>query len=223
MIRYQNIYLVGKGYLSNKLIKYLKDFSQKRKINFNSYPNLEYFILNKKIENSIVILSCFPSVKYDNFYETNFLIKKIFVDDFLNQNKNSSNKIIFFNTLRIQYKIIQNDFDKKYISYNEWFLKQSFKYNNFYNLLLPFIYDKDLYKKENSIAHKIYKNNLSIKDFGNKLIPFMKFRNFKKFIHRIITDFLNNNKIDNILVPSYSLITEKQLYLRIYNDLKNRN
>jgi len=231
-MKLNNIYIIGNGYLSKKLRNIIDFFD---KITFiKKISNFDIF----SSTNNIYIFSCFPSVEFQN-YISEFDKKKFIVYQASKIAFKNNNYFIFFNSLRTQYQIINSKFDKDYIKYNLKFLDLSLTYKHFYNLLLPFIYDKDLIKKKNSVVYKIYHNILTEKDFDNQYIPFMEYKNFEKYLIKLIKKIINSdennvqdnfnnfnnfNILSNILIPEHSLITARNFYNKIKKDIiKDQN
>ena len=242
----ENIYLIGRGYLIKKLEPYLVEFSNKNNIQFKQYVNTQNCaILNgsmqrkKLFENTLLIIGEFHSTpKYNNKYtnsnnqfsdfieleKLDFLLKYQRTQMFAKDAQKYNNKIIFLNSMKSVLCTNKSKFDKVYIKYNKKVLKLSKKYNNFYNLLLPYVIDKDILNKPNTIFEKIEKNEIKEKDLNNDLIPIQFFNSFKidflNFINEIIENKSMDN-MDNILSFKYNYTYAKN-FIKLYHFLKEK-
>ena len=117
---------------------------------------------------------------------------------------------IFLNSYRIFFKTKNNFFDKLYIKFNEKFLKKFDKQIS--NYFLPFIYDKDLINKKNSLFWR-WDNGSKLYNKNNYL-PTLSYKDFIEIFNLKITQC----KIENFIFPS-EIKTIKDLYI-IYQKLK---
>jgi len=194
----KKILIRGRGYLATK---FSKDLSQKYEI---------HNIFQKNTKYDLIIYSNFPSTSKSIFYDF-FYLKKKYYEIIKDIQKNIGTPQIFFNTYRIFYKTKNNFFDKLYIWYNLKIFKNFENYIS--NYFLPFIYDKDLIDKENSL---FYHWNNGLKLYNPKLcLPTLSYKDFLE----IIIQKIENYKQENFIFPS-NLKTIKELYYD-YERLKN--
>ena len=166
-IKRKGILVIGRGYLAKKLYK---DLPKERIVEKWLYlrPKYKDFVLNNF---DTIIFANFPSTqmplltlykKYKNILQA--------IETF----KDKDIKLIFLNSYRIFYPTKNNLFDYFYIYLNKKLYQKTRSYVN--HFFLPFIYDKDLICKTNSLFYNWFKGSkltnetlelptLSYKDF----------------------------------------------------------
>jgi len=194
----KNILILGRGYLATKLSR---DLSQK------------YIIHNLYHENNtydLIIYANFPSTSKSFLFDY-FYLKNKYIEITKSIEKNLNISQIYFNSYKIFYKTKNNFFNHLYIKYNSKIFKKFKDYIS--NYFLPFIYDKDLIYKENSL---FYRWNNSLKLYNKDL--FLPTLSYKDFLE-ILIQKIENYKKENYIFPS-NLKTIKDLYFE-YERLKN--
>ena len=186
----KKLLILGRGYLAAKLSK---DLSQKYNI-YNLYQENDTY--------DLIIYANFPSTSKSFLFDY-FYLKNKYIEIFKLLEKNLDIPQIFFNSYRIFYKTKNNFFDFLYIKYNLKIFKKFKDYIS--NYFLPFIYDKDLIYKENSLFYRW--NNKSQLYNENLFLPTLSYKDFLEILIQKIEKF----KKENFIFPS-NLKTLKELY-----------
>lgn len=199
------IKIYGRGYLAKKLYKDLKEIE-----NFEIYSEIE-----NPLKLDLILYLNFPSTSTNFLYDYIYLQNKYFkIRNSIIQNLGTPQ--IFFNSYRIFYETKNNFFDKLYIKYNKKILEE-FKFS-VSNYFLPFIYDKDLINKENSLFWRWKNKNIfryNLKE-ANSFIPTLSYKDFLEITIDKIKSFSYTR--EQFIYPA-QMKTIKELY-SIYEDIK---
>ena len=231
MDKFEQIYLIGKGYLVNKLKPFLIKLAERNNLKFEHYSNSQNCsVLNgslrKKLDfkNTLLIFGEFHSTQYNSIHmeELDFLLKYQAIEIFAKKSSKFNNKIIFLNSMKSILKTKRSEFDKLYIKYNKKVLKLSKKYKNVYNILLPYIIDIDILDKPNTIFEKIKNKEITEKDLNNDLIPLQIFNQFQRKFTELIDEILIIKYTEiNIFSFEYKYIFAKD-FINLYYNLKEK-
>jgi len=190
------ILILGRGYLAKKLSKDLQGQI------FNMYDEDQKY--------DLIIYANFPSTSTGSKIFDFFYLRKKYYEITELIERNLETNQIFLNSYRIFFKTKNNFFDKLYNKFNEKIFKNFDKQIS--NYFLPFIYDKDLINKKNSLFWR-WDNGSKLYNKNNRL-PTLSYKDFIEIFNLKITQY----KTENFIFPS-EIKTIKDLYI-IYQKLK---
>jgi hypothetical protein len=231
MKQYKKLFLVGNSYLNKKLLNILNTKNQKNlkfdKIKIINLYN-PYKIYIPDFQNSIIVYSSFPSTNFYNysFFKLYIYLKGIYLKILgaIKAFKEINCKQVYLNSYRTFYKPLKytkTSFDFLYTYYNKKIYEKTKYFNNVSHFFLPFIYDKDLIQKENSLFNRWNKSK-KIK-LDNNILPTLSFNEFSKLFFEKLKE-LEDQKFHYIF-PAKEITIEElfQIYQYYKRSLNNEN